>query len=83
MVNHHTDEDDFENETSLINNAVKFSVYYEALGYTKLEEEPKMSGEDFLGIVGGHLHLFLGMSLLSFVEIFEIVLVLIYTLCRT
>ena len=55
------------------NNVVEFRLFYESLAYTSVEEEPKMSGEDLLGSLGGHLHLFLGMSLLSFAEIVELV----------
>ena len=33
-----------------------------------------MSGENLLGTLGGHLHVFMGMSLLSFVEIIELLL---------
>ena len=41
---------------------------YEALAVIESEERPKISGEELLGMIGGHLSLFLGMSLLSFVE---------------
>ena len=56
----------------LANNMASFSVYYESLAYTQVVEEPKMSAEVLLGTIGGHLHLFMGMSLLSFVEIAEL-----------
>ena len=49
------------------------AIRYESLAYKKLEEEPKINGEELLGIIGGHLGLFLGMSLLSFVELIEFV----------
>ena len=59
-------------------------VYYDNLAYTHIEEEAKMTAEDLLGILGGHLHLFLGMSMLSFVELGECVIVLAMTLrCRS
>ena len=48
--------------------------------YTLYEEEEKMGAEDLLGILGGHLHLFLGMSLLSFIEIVELVAFVVHTL---
>ena len=34
-----------------------------------------MSLDELIGLIGGHLHLFLGMSLLSFFELFEILIV--------
>ena len=52
----------------------QFSIRYDSLSYIKLDEEPKISGEELLGIIGGHLGLFLGMSLLSFVELVELFL---------
>ena len=61
-----------------VNNAIEFSVFYESLSYTLIEEEPKMSAEDLIGSIGGHLHLFLGMSLLSFFELFELVVVIFF-----
>ena len=51
---------------------VQIAIRYDSLSYIELEEEPKMSGEELLGIIGGHLGLFLGMSLLSFVELVEL-----------
>ena len=51
---------------------VQFSIKYDSLSYINLDEEPKLSGEELLGIIGGHLGLFLGMSLLSFVELVEL-----------
>ena len=48
------------------------SIYYEDLSYLMIEEKAKISAEDLLGKLGGHLHLFLGMSLLSFVEVVEL-----------
>ena len=75
------DSDHWDFYSDLGNNVVKFSVYYDSLRYTRLEEEPKMSGEDLLGVLGGHLHLFLGMSLLSFVEIVELVCLIVKLTC--
>ena len=51
-------------------------IKYEALAAVESEERPKISGEELLGIIGGHLSLFLGMSLLSFVELVEFTLYL-------
>ena len=54
-------------------NVVELTVTYDAGSfYPSYEEEPTMNGEELLGVIGGHLHLFLGMSLMSFVEIGEL-----------
>ena len=59
--------------TYLYQDTSQVAIRYESLAYKKLEEEPKINGEELLGIIGGHLGLFLGMSLLSFVELIEFV----------
>ena len=56
---------------SLSNYLVQITVHYDNLAFVQVEEEEKMTMEDMVGILGGHLHLFLGMSLLSFVELVE------------
>ena len=45
-------------------------VYYESLKYTETSQVPKTTVPDILSIVGGTLGLFLGLSLLSFIEVF-------------
>lgn len=52
-------------------------IYYNDFSYTSIIEIPKTSFEDLIGNVGGILGVFLGTSLISFVEIPE----LIYSLC--
>jgi hypothetical protein len=49
-------------------------VYYRKLEYTLISQEPKTETFDFISNIGGILGLFLGVSFLSFIEIFEIVL---------
>ena len=56
---------------------VEFSISYDASSNAEYREIPKMSGEDLLGILGGHFHLFLGMSLMSFFEIFELLAIIL------
>ena len=51
---------------------IEIWIEYDTLAFTEMSEEPKMSGEELFGEIGGHLHLFLGMSLMSFMEIFEL-----------
>ena len=58
-----------EFQTSRATNMLRLVFYYDTLSYVKVGEEPKMTIDSLIGVIGGHLHLFLGMSLLSFVEI--------------
>ena len=50
---------------------MKFSVLYDSLTYREITEEAKIPWDAFLGTLGGHFHLFLGMSLIS-VDIFDL-----------
>ena len=54
------------------NNLVKVVVYYDTLAYTLAEERALITVDMLFGTLGGHLHLFLGMSLLSVVELIEL-----------
>ena len=65
-------------ESLSVDSLVEVRVKYEPGVYVEYDEEAKMSGEDLLGIIGGHLHVFLGMSLMSFVEVFELVVFILY-----
>ena len=68
--------DDVPNGTYLVDylnvNLVEVRINYDTDSHVEYSEEPRMNGEELLGELGGHLHLLLGMSLLSFVEVFEI-----------
>ena len=68
----------FANETidfgkNLQINVVKFSVFYDSSMYSVSKEKAKITLDDLIGSIGGHLHLFIGMSLLSFIELIELV----------
>jgi hypothetical protein len=52
-------------------NIVMLNVFYSDISTTRIEETPAMT--DMVGNVGGTFGLFLGMSLLGFVEIVEII----------
>ena len=71
----------YPNETdftdNLASNAVQITVFYDTLTYTKVEEEPKITWDNLIGTLGGHLHLFLGMSFISLIELIELVVQLI------
>lgn len=66
-----TDEISYE---SLKRNLVRISIFYTDLGYEQNEEMVKTDVIDLVSSIGGTLGLFLGMSFLSFVEIFDIFL---------
>ena len=55
------------------------SVEYDIpIAYVDTSEEAFMSGESLLAVIGGHLHLLLGMSLLSFAELAELLACVIW-----
>ena len=56
----------------LTSSDVGLNVFYESLSYKRIEESAKTSRIDLISGIGGTLGLFLGISLLSFGEIFEI-----------
>ena len=56
----------------LKNNVVKFQIFYDYLGYINIEESIKMSDFDFIANIGNFYGLYLGMSFLSFFELFEL-----------
>ena len=59
-------------DTILAANTLSIEIMYNDLAYVETIEEPKMNGKDLLATIGGHMHLFLGMSLFSFVELLEL-----------
>ena len=54
-------------------------IQYNDLAYVETREEPKMNGKELFAFVGGHLHLLLGMSLMSFVQFIELFLIKLST----
>jgi len=59
---------------------VKLSIFYDELRYTEIVESERMTLVDLLSGLGGVLGLFLGASLLSFLEIAEIIAELLMAL---
>jgi len=55
-------------------------VYYKNLKYTLISQEPKTRLFTYISSIGGTFGLFLGISFLSFLEIFEILFEIIYIL---
>ncbi len=57
---------------------ILLNVNYETMVSTIVEETPAMTFPTLLGNLGGQLGLFLGMSFLSFIELFEILFILVW-----
>ena len=55
-------------------------VYYEEFKYTFIKQNPKMEIFDLLSNIGGTFSLFLGLSIFSFLELFEILANLMFNL---
>ena len=56
------------------NGFLKVVVNYDNLYYTSFHESPSVTPNDMFGLIGGQLGLFLGISILSFIEIVEIII---------
>ncbi|KAF6027068.1 hypothetical protein EB796_014629 [Bugula neritina] len=52
---------------------VNVEVYFDNLNYYLYKERASMTLEDLVGNIGGHLGLWIGMSVISFVEVFELI----------
>lgn len=52
---------------------VKIFIYFEDIKYTRISEAPTITFVDLIANIGGTLGLFIGISLLSFVELIELI----------
>jgi hypothetical protein len=57
---------------------VKLSIFYESLSYEMSKEYSKMNVVDLLANIGGTMSLFLGISVLSFCELVELLIEIVY-----
>jgi hypothetical protein len=73
---------EFGNESSkisysdLVESTLAMNIYFENLYYTKITEKIKMDWLSLISYLGGSCGLFIGVSILSFVEIFEFIFVM-------
>ena len=83
--------DSIEYETSLSfnkfitnnsDNLVNFNLFYTSLDYTMIDQIGKMDGFDLISNIGGNLGLFIGISFLSFAELIEIFIEIIYIITK-
>ena len=70
LINKYANQTDFK--SNLAQSVLKLTIRYESLTYKETVEEPRMSWKSLLGKLGGDLHIFLSMSLISFIDIFEL-----------
>ncbi|RUS89276.1 hypothetical protein EGW08_002950 [Elysia chlorotica] len=63
-------------------NVIDLRVYFESMNVMEVQQEPELSKWSIIGTVGGQLGLFLGASTLSFVELIEILLLLLVASIR-
>jgi len=54
-------------------NIVEFYAYYKSLKYTIIDQKPEVNLTDLISDIGGVIGAFLGISILSFVEIIELI----------
>ena len=83
--------DSIEYETSLSfnkfltnnsDNIVNFNLFYSSLDYTMIDQIGKMDGFDLISNIGGNLGLFIGISFLSFAELIELFIEIIYIIVK-
>ena len=61
-------------------NMISFTVYYENLDYTVIDQVAQMKVFDLITNIGGNIGLFIGISFLSFAEFIELLVEIIYIL---
>ncbi|XP_050712337.1 amiloride-sensitive sodium channel subunit alpha-like isoform X2 [Eriocheir sinensis] len=61
---------------------VRLHLYMDSLSYEKIEESPAYTWDTLICNVGGNLGLFLGMSIVTVVELFEFLFDLVMGCCR-
>ena len=77
LENYYEKPDESVDLKSIKKRIVSFYVYYSQLRYTEIKETPSMSLIDLLANIGGTIGLFIGISVLSFVEIVEFLMEII------
>jgi hypothetical protein len=63
-----------------VDDYVVFGVYFDSLDYTLIDQIPKMNMLDLISNIGGSLGLFIGVSFLSFAEIIELFIEILFIL---
>jgi len=68
-----------ENRKFIRDNFLRVVMYYKHLSYIQMEQQPSYDFKILLGDIGGQLGLFLGTSILTVVEFFDLIAMVIYT----
>ncbi|XP_020604471.1 amiloride-sensitive sodium channel subunit alpha-like [Orbicella faveolata] len=63
-------------------NVLKVDIFFEELNYEVISEEPSYELANFVSDLGGSLGLWIGMSVLSFAELFELLLLICLSVGR-
>ena len=63
-------------------NILSLTIYYPDLSYTKISESPKLSTSNLISNIGGTMGLYVGISLLSLVEIIELIIEIILIIMK-
>lgn len=63
-------------EQDVMESILRVNIYYSEIGYASLDELATYTANDMIGGTGGVLSLFLGVSLISFVEIIELIVLI-------
>ena len=71
LISKYANQTDFK--YNLAQSVLKVTVRYDSLSYKETVEEPRMNWTRLMGELGGYLHIFLGISLISFIELFELI----------
>ena len=76
----------YENRTvdrsKLKKSLAKINVFYDELKLTTVSQKAKISFESLISDIGGTLGVFLGASFLSFMEIFEVIMLVLQHFCK-
>ncbi|CAF0885554.1 unnamed protein product [Brachionus calyciflorus] len=78
MQNYDKHDSIYFNKTINSDELAAVRIYYETISYTNIEEKPTTMFVDLLSSIGGVAGLFLGVSVLSFVEIIECLMQIIF-----
>ena len=83
ILNQSNLSDSLETFELLRKSIARVQISYQDMMQTFITEYPKMQSTDLVSSLGGILGLFLGLSFLSFIEIFDFLLQLINILVKT
>ncbi|XP_063877280.1 amiloride-sensitive sodium channel subunit alpha-like [Scylla paramamosain] len=75
-------DDSLCNDNSNNSDPVRLHFYMDSLSYEKIEESPAFTWNTLVCNVGGNLGLFLGMSIVTLVELLEFLIDLLFSCCN-